>query len=346
MRSTCIGASVRAVKGKETGPHLSQITTSTRTISIFPSYTHLTQPSHLTSLTSLTSGTTRRFGATTQFSPPPRTEWYLREVGRFLEERSETPDGNIMGFSEEEIEVFTPEIKRAVHLKCGSAKEASHWRKDQMRKVLQPEGGSSDSLPVRISNLTEEILSLRRHVLYLRDPTAIRWLSYKISKRHKLMKDLYKQDFRLYTHTCHVLGLKMISFAIPHSRHIAQRPNPTATDADRLRFLIRKRAWESRRAPRMFEWKGHTYRFTRYPTQEPPPNFGNPVKVKDKISRFYPYGVRDERIKGKHVLLNPVAPGRKHEVAEAAWHLTNVAPPNKQKPFPKRMTEHYLVRGH
>jgi len=165
---------------------------------------------------------------------------------------------------------------------------------------------------VRIATLTEKILRIRTHLLKeYQDHDVKRTMSICISKRQKAMKVLYRNDFPLYKHVCEELGIRCIRFAVPDTRDPGRCLNPQAVDGDRAKFLVRQRLWKGRNMPRsMVEpYTNRLIRYTRHPVEALPVSHGKPKAVPQQVSRAWPYGVKEDRVAGTHIVHNPTAAG-------------------------------------
>eukprot|EP01067_Filipodium_phascolosomae_P000821 Filipodium_phascolosomae@DN1589_c0_g1_i1.p1 len=132
------------------------------------------------------------------------------------------------------------------------------------------------------------------------------------SYRMKLMKSLYRQDFEIYKDVCEDLKIKMIRFAIPGSQNPSKASNKWAVDGDRCKYLIRQKVFARRYRPRpvlVDRANSFAVRYKRYPYEAPPDDWNQPRKVRQRVSRLWPYGVQQQRVLGQYVVHDPTAPG-------------------------------------
>ncbi|CAK0822043.1 unnamed protein product, partial [Prorocentrum cordatum] len=218
--------------------------------------------------------------------------------------------------TEDDVKNLTPEMRKCLSLRLGSAEDVSRWRTHQLIKKFQRRAYDTNSPAVRIATLTEKILRLRAHLL--RFPQVLgsqahkRVMAIRLTKRTRAMRQLYKHDFELYQHVCKELGIRCIRFAIPGSKDPQKMVNPQAIDGDRAKFLIRQRMYHGKWRPhkmKELENKGRLIRYTRHPMERVPESHGKPKSVPQQVSRAWPYGVREERVAGKQVVYNPSAAG-------------------------------------
>ncbi|ETW34979.1 ribosomal protein S15 [Plasmodium falciparum Tanzania (2000708)] len=240
-----------------------------------------------------------------------KTEWYLKAERDFLSERNKIPNGYIGLWQYDDIKHLNPNIINMLHLNCGNSKQIHKYKKLNIRRLLQRRPFDVGSAPVQIGCLTEKILNLRAHIIQrCKDHSKKRTMSILLARRQKLMKYLYKTDFELYKHTCDLLKIKCILFAIPDSRDRSRAINSAAIDADRCKFLIRQKLWKGKYRPRPIKnSKGQTVRYTRHPIEQPPSDYGLPKEYKPQLSNSWPYGVKENYEKGNYTIPNPTAPG-------------------------------------
>lgn len=241
----------------------------------------------------------------------PKSEWYIQAEKEFLSEREEAPVGYIERWREEDLAKLDPPVRQALSLHCASNSQIHKWRKLQLCRQLQRRPFDTGSSAVQIACLTENILNARQHLLrHRRDHTKKRILSIWLARRHKAMKYLYRTDYDLYKLTCKLLRIKCVQFAIPDSRDRQRAISPVAVDGDRCKFLIRQRLWKGRYRPRpVKQADGKTVRYTRHVMEQPPPGWNMPHETKARISRAWPYGVKEERLHGEYTIPNPTAAG-------------------------------------
>ncbi|CAA9990712.1 ribosomal protein S15, mitochondrial precursor, putative [Plasmodium knowlesi strain H] len=240
-----------------------------------------------------------------------KTEWYLKAERDFLAERNQIPNGFIGLWQYDDIKHLRKNIINMLHLNCANNKQLHKYKKLCIRRCLQRRPFDTGSAPVQIGCLTEKILNLRAHlILRCKDHPKKRTMSIWLARRQKLMKYLYKTDFELYKHTCNLLKIKCILFAIPDSRDRSKAINAAAVDGDRCKFLIRQKLWKGKYRPRpMKDPKGQTIRYTRHPIEQPPSDYALPKEYKPQISNSWPYGVKENYQKGTYTVYNPTAPG-------------------------------------
>ncbi|XP_026193159.1 uncharacterized protein LOC34618639 [Cyclospora cayetanensis] len=241
----------------------------------------------------------------------PKSDWYLQAEKEFLSEREQVPEGYIERWREEDLCKLDPPLRAALSLRCASNAQLHKWRKLQLCRQLQRRPFDTGSSAVQIACLTENILNARQHLLkHRRDHSKKRILSIWLARRHRAMKYLYRTDYDLYKLTCQILRIKCVHFAIPDSRDRQRAISPVAVDGDRCKFLIRQRLWKGRYRPRpVKQGDGKTVRYTRHVMEQPPPGWNLPHETKPRVSRAWPYGVREERLKGEYIIPNPTAAG-------------------------------------
>ncbi|PHJ19585.1 ribosomal protein s15 [Cystoisospora suis] len=244
----------------------------------------------------------------------PKSPWYIEAEKEFLSERAQIPDGYIERWHGEDLSKLSPSIRRCLHLRCASKRELHQWRKLQLRRLLQRRPYDTGSPAVQLACLTEKILNVRAHLLkHVRDQQKKKILSIWLSRRQRIMKYLYRVDYDMYKHACETLRLKCVRFAIPDSRDRQRAISPIAIDGDRCKFLIRQRLWKARFRPRAIKQEdGKVVRYTRHPMEQPDSAWNLPKEHRPTISRAWPYGVREERVKGDYVIHNPTAAGLGH----------------------------------
>ncbi|VWU48606.1 mitochondrial ribosomal protein S15 precursor, putative [Hepatocystis sp. ex Piliocolobus tephrosceles] len=241
----------------------------------------------------------------------PKTEWYLKAERDFLNERSRIPNGYIGLWQYDDIKNLKLNTINMLSLNCANNKQLHKFKKLTIRRLLQRRPFDTGSPAVQIGCLTEKILNLRAHLIQkFKDHPKKRTMSILLARRQKLMKYLYKTDFELYKHTCNLLKIKCIYFAIPDSRDRAKAINAAAIDGDRCKFLIRQKLWKGKYRPRPVKTsKGQTVRYTRHPIEQPPSDYALPKEYKPQVSNSWPYGVKEEYEKGIYTVHNPTAPG-------------------------------------
>ncbi|CRH02358.1 mitochondrial ribosomal protein S15 precursor, putative [Plasmodium relictum] len=253
----------------------------------------------------------RYTGVTAVKTHAQKTEWYLKAERDFLAERNQIPNGYIGLWQYDDIKHLKDNIKNMLHLSCANNKQIHKFKKLNIRRLLQRRPFDTGSAAVQIGCLTEKILNLRAHLIQrCKDHPKKRTMSILLARRQKLMKYLYKTDFDLYKHTCNLLKIKCILFAIPDSRDRSKAINAAAVDGDRCKFLIRQKLWKGKYRPRpMKNSKGQTIRYTRHPIEQPPSDYALPKEYKPQISNSWPYGVKESYQKGIYTIHNPTAPG-------------------------------------
>jgi len=82
-------------------------------------------------------------------------------------------------------------------------------------------------------------------------------------------------------------------------------------DGDNCKFLIRQKLWKGRYRPRAMKdlSSNRAWRYVRHPIEEPPSNWNVPRKTPEEVSRIWPYGIKENRVKGNFTIHNPTAPG-------------------------------------
>eukprot|EP00929_Paragymnodinium_shiwhaense_P010517 TRINITY_DN115228_c0_g1_i1.p2 TRINITY_DN115228_c0_g1~~TRINITY_DN115228_c0_g1_i1.p2 ORF type:complete len:347 (+),score=57.24 TRINITY_DN115228_c0_g1_i1:119-1159(+) len=251
-------------------------------------------------------------GVNAQKISAPKTEWQIAAEREFLAMRDAVPEGYIKGLTADDVRQLSPEMQACLSLKCANSEEISRFRKQELVRKFQRRPFDHCSPAVRIAILTEKILRLRAHMLrdsfhqYVR-----RTMSMLLAKRTTVMKKLYKSDFMLYKHVCKELGIRFVRFAVPENKDPSRRMAPMAIDGDKARFLIRQRLWHAKFRPRELREPetNRRIRYTRHPMEPVPATHGQPQPTMQQVSRAWPYGVREDRVAGKHVVYNPCMPG-------------------------------------
>lgn len=167
----------------------------------------------------------------------PKTEWYKRAEAAFLAERARVPHGLIGRWQPEDLSSLDPRIAQALSLQCANGREIRRARTLILMKHLQKEPFDTGSYPVQrkcslpcidcynlellccrilyyvrtninsVACVSEKILNLRAHLI--RHPTdncRKRAMAILLSRRNKIMKRLYNEDFQLYQHVCKILS--------------------------------------------------------------------------------------------------------------------------------------------
>ncbi|GBE59605.1 ribosomal S15 [Babesia ovata] len=180
----------------------------------------------------------------------PKTEWYKRAEAAFLAERARVPHGLVGRWQPEDLSGLDPRVSQALSLKCANGREIRRARTLILMKHLQKEPFDTGSAPVQLACVSEKILNLRAHLIrHPRDNCRKRAMAILLSRRHKLMKRLYNEDFQLYQHVCKVLSV----------------------DGDICKFLIRQKLWWGRFRPRPIALpSGKKIAYTRHPMEPPP----------------------------------------------------------------------------
>ncbi|CAD7960884.1 unnamed protein product [Amoebophrya sp. A25] len=173
--------------------------------------------------------------------------------------------------------------------------------------------------PVQSSSPSSNFLNLRAHLIKtVKDIPGRRVMSMLLSKRMRVMRNLYKTDFLLYKHVCEELGLRMVRFAVPEFRDPSKMVSPMAVDGDKMKWLIRQKLYKKKNMPMMFMDATRTFtgrrastlvRHTRHPLEPVPEDHGKPKATVQQLSPHFPYGVRADRVRGEQVVHNPTAPG-------------------------------------
>ncbi|CEM32729.1 unnamed protein product [Vitrella brassicaformis CCMP3155] len=241
----------------------------------------------------------------------PKTQWYLQAEREFLDERARIPDGYIKRLTPADIGSLSPEMRQSLHLKCAKRMDVATWRKWAMARKYQRGPTDINSPAVSLCFLTEKILNLRRHIIQNpKDHIKKRSMSKFLNRRARVMKCLYKKDFELYKQVCADLKVTPVRFATPDSRDRQRCISQIGMDGDRCKFLIRMKLWKSRNRPRAIRVAdGKEIRYTRHPMEEPPLDWNKARPHPPVVSRQWPYGVREERLRGDYVIYNPTEPG-------------------------------------
>eukprot|EP00931_Biecheleriopsis_adriatica_P073390 TRINITY_DN47687_c0_g1_i1.p1 TRINITY_DN47687_c0_g1~~TRINITY_DN47687_c0_g1_i1.p1 ORF type:complete len:325 (-),score=41.77 TRINITY_DN47687_c0_g1_i1:52-1026(-) len=247
----------------------------------------------------------------------PKTEWQIAAEREFLAMRSRYPKDELLWYlTPDDVRHLSPEMRKCLTLRCGSADDVSQWRKHQLIRKFQRRPFDTNSPAVRIACLTEKIMRVRAHLLrWDKGPAhqeAKRVMRMYLTRRQRTMKSLYKSDYTLYRHTCKELGIRLVRYAIPMPKNPEQMVNPQAVDGDHAKFLIRQRLYRAKFRPRELREPGtkKLIRYTRHPMEPVPSSHGRPKATPQQVSRAWPYGVRTERVEGKQAVYNPTAPGR------------------------------------
>ena len=249
----------------------------------------------------------------------PKSQFQVEAESQFLTERAVIPKGFVSNFKEDDILGLRPEMQHLLSLRCASNSDISSFRKAELIEKFSQSPYDTNSLPVKIAVLTEQILNMRQHLLaHPRDSPSKQAIAIALGKRTRAMRHLYKVNAGLYEWVCQELGIKAVRFSVPGIKHPAKALNPLAVDGDRVKWLIRRKLWKARNRPRPEErtgGKGGQVHYLRHRTEKPPDHHGKPRPVPQQVSRAYPYGVSEERVRGNYSIHNPTAPGPGH-VAE------------------------------
>jgi len=253
---------------------------------------------------------------------PPKTDWQLSAEKEFLAMRAQmrNEEGYTWGMTKDDVRNLSPDMQHCLTLKCASQQELSKHRKALLIRKFQRGPLDTNSKAPAIATLTEKILNLRAHLLRMpKSASPKKVMSIRLSRRNRLMKALYKSDYKLYKHVCEAVGIRCIRFAIPDSKDPSKRNNPQAVDGDRARWLIRQRMYRARFRPREMRVpeSNRLVRYTRHPMEPVPESWGRPQAVSQQVSRAWPYGVRTERVEGKQIVYNPTAPGKGFQPASS-----------------------------
>lgn len=243
----------------------------------------------------------------------PKSSFQIEAENQFLAERSIPPKGFVSNFKAEDVQGLRPEIQRLLSLRCASNADVSKARKAELVEKFSQSAYDTNSFPVKIAVLTEQILNMRQHLLASpRDSASKQSIAIAIGKRTRAMRQLYKVNTGLYEWVCSELGIKCVRFSVPGIKHPAKALNPLAIDGDRVKWLIRRKLWKAHNRPRPEErtdGKSGEVHFLRHRTERPPDHHGKPRPVPQQVSKAYPYGVSEARAKGDYTVHNPTAPG-------------------------------------
>mmetsp|Transcript_135746 Transcript_135746/g.307137 ORF Transcript_135746/g.307137 Transcript_135746/m.307137 type:complete len:301 (+) Transcript_135746:19-921(+) len=248
----------------------------------------------------------------------PRTPFQIAAEKQFLEMRSKIPDGYVKGFTRDDVKHLSPELQQCLKLQAASSMQIS---KARIKRLIQKFGrGPTDnsSHPVRIAIMTEKILNQRvRLIQHPKDHTAKITMHARLPNRQKAMKYLYKTDFEMYQWVCKELGIKCVRFPVPGDTWAPRMPNPVAVDGDHARWLIRQRLWRHFHRTKALSdpATGKKVRYNRHPIEDPPATHGMAKPIPEQVSRYWPYGVRQDYIKGQQIVYDPTMAGRGHQPA-------------------------------
>jgi small subunit ribosomal protein S15 len=252
----------------------------------------------------------------------PKSAYLIKAESEFLRLRAERPSGAVIaGLDPKQVAQLDRKVAAVLSLRTASSAEVSKNRKQQMISKFGSHILDSNSLPVQIGISTEKILNLRAHLIRMnKDTHAKRRIAIYLGRRTRLMKKLYSTDFPMYEYVCKELKIRCVRFAVP-IKDPRYAYNPLAVDGDRARFLIRQRLWRGKHRPRHEEVPGKRGRvlYTKHEMKEPPKYHGQPKKVKQQVSGLWPYGLSADRVNGKHVVVNPTAPGKGHQPVGVAF---------------------------
>jgi small subunit ribosomal protein S15 len=243
----------------------------------------------------------------------PKTHFQIEAENQFLAERSVPPRGFINNLKQEDIEGLHPHMQQLLSLRLASNREISKARKAELISKFSQSTFDTNSLPVKVAVMTEKILNMRQHILQNpRDSSSKQSIAIALGKRTRVMRQLYKVNTPLYEWVCAELGLKCVRFSVPGIKHPEKALNPLAIDGDRIKWLLRRKLWKGRNRPRPEErvdGKDGQVHFLRHRTEKPPDHHGKPRAIPQEVSKAYPYGVSEERVKGSYTVHNPTAPG-------------------------------------
>lgn len=243
----------------------------------------------------------------------PKSPFQQEAEAQFLAERACIPRGFVNGFTFDDLEGVKPEMQKMLSLSLASNSDISKFRKAELIQKFARSTYDTNSLPVKIAVLTERILNMRQHLLaQTRDSASKQAIAIAIGKRTRAMRQLYKVNTSLYEWVCSELKLKCVRFSVPGIKHPSKALNPLAIDGDRVKWLIRRKLWKGKNRPRPEErtdGKGGKVHFLRHRTEKPPDHHGKPRPVPQQVSKAYPYGVDEDRVKGNYQIHNPTAPG-------------------------------------
>ena len=243
----------------------------------------------------------------------PKSQFQREAEAEFLAQRAIIPKGYVSGFKADDISGLKPETQTLLSLKLASNSDVSRFRKQELIEKFGQSAYDTNSLPVKIAVLTERILNIRQHLLSQpRDSSSKQAVAIAIGKRTRVMRQLYKVNTKLYEWVCAELGIQCVRFSVPGIKHPAKALNPLAIDGDRVKWLIRRKLWRGKDRPRPEERKdgkaGQVHHL-RHRTEKPPDHHGKPRSVPQQVSKSYPYGVSEARVKGEYPVHNPTAPG-------------------------------------
>ena len=242
----------------------------------------------------------------------PKSQFQLEAEAQFRSERAQIPKGFVYNFTQEDVQGLKPEIQKLLSLRLASNKEISSFRKAELIEKFNQSPYDTNSLPVKIAVLTEQILNMRQHLLaHPRDSASKQSIAIALGKRTRAMRQLYKVNTPLYEWVCGELGIQCVRFSVPGIKHPSKALNPLAIDGDRVKWLIRRKLWRARNRPRPVQEaaSGQSAHYLRHATEKAPDHHGKPRPVPQQISKAYPYGVSEERARGDYVVHNPTSPG-------------------------------------
>jgi len=252
-------------------------------------------------------------GAKVHRQKTPKSHFQIEAENQFLAERLVPPKGFIHNLKTDDVIGLSPEIQKLLSLRLASNKQISQARKAELIEKFSQSPFDTSSLPVKIGVLTERILNMRQHLLSnTRDSASKQAIAIVIGKRTRAMRQLYKVNTPLYEWVCAELGLKCVRFSVPGIKHPAKALNPLAIDGERIKWLLRRKLWKGRNRPRPEErsdGKGGQVHYLRHRTERPPDHHGKPRPVPQQVSKAYPYGVGEDRVRGNYTVDNPTAPG-------------------------------------
>ncbi len=243
----------------------------------------------------------------------PKSAFQLEAEAQFLAERNTRPNGFVSNFTADDINGLESNFSRLLSLNLACNKDVSKFRTAQLIEKFSQSTYDTSSLPVKIAVLTERILNMRQHLLnFPRDSASKQAIAIAIGKRTRAMRLLYKANTPMYEWVCSELGIQSVRFSVPGIKHPSKAINPLAIDGDRVKWLIRRKLWKARNRPRHEESTtggGKKVHYLRHRTEAPPKHHGKPRPVPQQVSKAYPYGVGDDRVKGSYTVHNPTAPG-------------------------------------
>ena len=246
----------------------------------------------------------------------PKSQFQIEAESQFLAERAIVPKGFVSNFKLDDVRGLNPDIQKLLSLQCASNSDITKFRKAELVEKFSQSPFDTNSLPVKIAVLTEQILNMRQHLLaHTRDSASKQSIAIALGKRTRAMRLLYKVNTGLYEWVCAELGIKCVRFSVPGIKHPAKALNPLAIDGDRVKWLIRRKLWRAQNRPRPEERTdgkaGKIYPL-RHRTERPPEHHGKPRPVPQQVSKAYPYGVSEDRVRGNYTVHNPTAPGVGH----------------------------------